>query len=66
MQERVKPLFITAEEIAKDWGISKGKAYDIIVKLSKELKKENPKALIIQGRLNRAFYEECCGTKKAQ
>ena len=39
---------------------------DKIRRMSEQLIKENPKALILRGKINRAFYEECCGTKKAQ
>ncbi len=63
---KTKPLFVTADEIRDDWGVSKAMAYEIIKRMSLQLLKENPKALIIRGKINRAFYEECCGTKKVQ
>lgn len=61
-----KPLFVDAAEIQRDWGVSKSQAYCIIRRMSGQLLIENPKALILAGKINRAFYEECCGTKKAQ
>lgn len=61
-----KPLFVSVEEIQCDWGISKSKAYEIIRRMSKQLAKENPKALILAGKINRAYYEQCCGIKKPQ
>lgn len=61
-----KPLFVNADEICKDWGVSKAMAYNIIRRMSAQLLQENPKALIISGKINRAFYEECCGIRKAQ
>lgn len=61
-----KPLFVGVDEVQHDWGISRSKAYEIIRIMSKQLAKDNPKALILSGKINRAFYEECCRTKKAQ
>ncbi len=61
-----KPLFVDAAEIQRDWGVSKSQAYSIIRRLSSQLVKENPKALILAGKINRAYYEECCGIRKAQ
>jgi len=66
MTEIRKPLFVSVDEIQQDWGVSKPKAYEIIRRMSKQLVKENPKALIISGKIIRAFYEECCAIKKAQ
>jgi len=66
VEYREKPLFVDVHEIQRDWGISKGLAYDLIRKMSSQLLKENPKALIIRGKINRAFYEECCGIRKTQ
>lgn len=66
MDDNRKPLFVNAREIQEDWGVSKAMAYNIIRRMSEQLKKENPKSLILQGKINRAFYEECCGIRKAQ
>lgn len=66
MDNMVKPLFVDAAEIARDWGVSKSKAYDIIHQMSDQFLKENPKALIFRGKINRAFYDECIAIKKVQ
>ena len=58
-----KPMYVDADEVAKDWGCSKSKAYMIIRKMSEEMKKENPKLLTIAGKINRRYYEEACGFK---
>lgn len=66
MSENRKTLFVKASEIQADWGVSRTQSYLMIRRMSEQLIKENPKALILRGKINRAFYEECCGTKKAQ
>lgn len=66
MSENRKTLFVNASEIQADWGVSRTQSYLMIRRMSEQLIKENPKALILRGKINRAFYEECCGTKKAQ
>ena len=55
-----KPLFVGVDEIMSDIGCSKSKAYSIVRKLSEDLKRENPKALIVHGKINRAYYEQVC------
>ena len=60
MNENRNTLFIGAAQIQQDWGISKSKAYQIIKDLNAELKKKNPGALVVSGRVNRFWYEEAC------
>jgi len=55
-----KSLFVGVDEIMNDIGCSKSKAYAIVRKLSEDLHKENPKALIVHGKINRAYYEQVC------
>ena len=43
-----------------DLGVSRAKAYDVIKQLNKELKKENPRAIVVAGKVNRIWYEEAC------
>ena len=51
-----KNLFIKAEEIAKELGVSKPYAYKLIRKLNEELK--NRGFITISGKVNRQFFEE--------
>lgn len=51
-----KNLFIKAEEIATELGVSKSYAYKLIRKLNEELK--NRGFIIISGKVNRQFFEE--------
>ncbi len=53
-------MFIGVAQIQRDWGISRSKAYQIIKDLNAELKKKNPGALVVSGRVNRFWYEEAC------
>ena len=49
-------LFIRADAISEDLGVSKPKAYKIIQDLNKQLKAEHPNAIVIAGRVNRNWY----------
>jgi len=51
-----KNLFIKAEEIATELGVSKSYAYKLIRKLNEELK--NRGFITIAGKVNRQFFEE--------
>jgi transposase len=51
-----KNLFIRAEEVAKELGVSKPYAYKLIRKLNEELK--NKGFITISGEVNRQFFEE--------
>ena len=51
-----KNLFIKAEEIAKELGVSKPYAYKLIRKLNEELK--NNGFITISGKVSRQFFEE--------
>ena len=55
-----KPLYVGVDEVSRDWGCSKSKAYGIIRQLSEQMKKENPKLLTMSGKINRIYYEEAC------
>ena len=60
MLEENKPMFIGVATVQHDLGVSRSKAYDIIRQLNAEMKKQNPTALVVCGRLNRICYEEAC------
>ena len=60
MDETKKKAYVSAKEIAEDWGCSMSKAYQIIKELSAQMKAENPKLLTMSGKINRIYYEEAC------
>ncbi len=66
MSEVKESLFVKAETISKDLGVSKPKAYKIIQDLNIELKKEHPNAIVIAGRVNRSWYYDALLLKGAQ
>lgn len=53
-------MYVGVEEVCRDWGCSKSKGYQIIRQLSRQMKAENPKLLIMSGKINRRYYEEAC------
>ena len=59
-QKNIVSLFVTVDEIQQQCGVSRAKAYQIIRELNQELKKQNPRAIIISGKVNRTWYEEAC------
>lgn len=59
-----KPLYVGVDTVAVDFGVSRAKAYAIIKNLNAELKKENPRAIVVAGKVNRIFYEECAGIRR--
>ena len=54
------PMYVGVEEVCRDWGCSRSKGYQIIRQLSQQMKAENPKLLIMSGKVNRRYYEEAC------
>ncbi len=54
------PLFIGVDTVVYDLGVSKAKAYNVIRELNKELKAQNPRAIVVAGKVNRVWYEEAC------
>ena len=38
-----KPLYVGVDEVSRDWGCSKSKAYGIIIQLSEQMKKRKSK-----------------------
>lgn len=51
-----KLLFIKAEDIAKELGVSKPYAYKIVQRLNEELKRKG--FITITGRVSRQYYYE--------
>lgn len=49
-------LFISADEVAEDFGICKAKAYQIVRDLNKELKERG--FITIAGKVSRQYYRE--------
>lgn len=60
MAEERQPLFVGVDTVIFDLGVSRAKAYNVIKQLNKELKKENPRAIVVAGKVNRIWYEEAC------
>ena len=49
-------IYLTAEEVAKILGISKGHSYKLIRKMNKELEKKG--FLFVAGKIPVAYFEE--------
>ena len=60
MAEERQPLFVGVDTVIFDLGVSRAKAYEVIKQLNNELKKENPRAIVVAGKVNRIWYEEAC------
>ncbi|MEG0900129.1 MAG: hypothetical protein RSB81_01495 [Anaerovoracaceae bacterium] len=58
--ETRKTAYVDVSEVCKDWNVSRSKGYAIIKQLSEQIKKENPKLLVMSGKINRIYYEEVC------
>ena len=54
-------LLVGVDVVRTDLGVSRAKAYEIIKDLNRQLKEENPKAVVISGKVNRIWYEEAIG-----
>lgn len=51
-----KELFITADRVAEDFGVSKGFAYRMIREMNRELKAQG--YLTVSGRVSKKYYLE--------
>ena len=60
MEEKRKTMYVDVDEVCEDWGVCRSKGYAIIKDLSNQLLKENPKVLLVAGKINRIYYEEAC------
>ena len=60
-----KTMYVSVEEVCRDWGVSKAQGYKIIRELNQKLLAISPNYIIISGKTNRRFYEEnCYGNQK--
>lgn len=60
MEQKRMPVYVGVEEVCRDWGCSRSKGYAIIKQLSEQMKEENPKLLVMSGKINRVYYNEAC------
>ena len=65
MSEKRLPLFVGVDTVQYDLGVSRAKAYNVIRQLNKEMKEQNPRSIVVSGRVNRIWYEEACLLGKA-
>lgn len=57
--------FVSAEEVAEDFGVSRTKAYEMIRKLNEELEEKG--YLTVRGRVSRKYYlERTYGEKESE
>lgn len=52
----INKRFVSAEEVAEDFGVSRTKAYEMIRQLNEELEEKG--YLTIRGRVSRKYYLE--------
>ncbi|MCI2049493.1 MAG: hypothetical protein LKJ76_07220 [Lachnospiraceae bacterium] len=60
MTDEKLPMFIGVDTVKFDLGVSRAKAYEVIKELNKEMKEANPRAIVVNGKVNRIWYEEAC------
>lgn len=60
-----KKRFVDAEEICRDWEVSRATAYRMIRDMNEQLRRMNPNLIVIAGKVNRQYYEECCTVSNA-
>ena len=60
MREERVPMFVGVDIIKFDLGVSRAKAYEVIKELNAEMKAQNPRAIVVSGKVNRIWYEEAC------
>ena len=41
------PLFVGVDTVKFDLGVSRAKAYEVIKQLNKEMKEQNPRAIVV-------------------
>ena len=52
MEQKRMPVYVGVDEVCRDWGCSRSKGYAIIKQLSEQMKAENPKLLVMSGKIN--------------
>ena len=58
-------MYVDADEVARDWGVSKSQAYKIIQKLNLQIREQYPEAIIVSGKVSRSYYNRCCLSEKS-
>lgn len=56
--DAISDTFVGPEEVSKDLHVCKATAYRIIKDLNTKLVDEIPSAIVVQGRVNRAYYNK--------
>ena len=51
----MRKMYVDAEKVRKDWGVSKPKAYKMIKESNERMLKDNPNLIVIAGKMNRKF-----------
>ena len=54
--EGMKKMYVQADEICEDWGVSKSQAYKMIKELNDKMLQENPNLISYGGCLKGGFY----------
>ena len=57
------PLFVGVDTVKFDLGVSRAKAYEVIKQLNKEMKEQNPRAIVVSGKVNQIW---CSLIRKAE
>ena len=60
MEKAKETLCVDVDQIIEQWHISRSAAYSLINQLNKDLKKINPRAITIKGRVNKQWYDNAC------
>jgi hypothetical protein len=60
MESLNEPICVDVDQVVNQWQISRSAAYALINRLNTELKKINPRAITIKGRVNKRWYDEAC------
>lgn len=48
----MRKMYVDVEEVSKDWGVSKPKAYKMIKKLNDRMLKDTPNLIAIADKVN--------------
>lgn len=55
-----KPIYVGVKTIMSDLGLSRSKAYMVIKDLNEGMIRAHPNAIVVNGKVNRVWYEEAC------
>jgi hypothetical protein len=65
MENERQSMFIGVDTVKFDLGVSRAKVYEVIKELNKEMKEANPRAIVVNGKVNRIWYDEACLKRRA-